>query len=183
MLASRLRSLVVGAVALFAATSPAAAQPWAGSGASGLDPYGHAWQLTGGSPLAWGIPGHGAGTIAWTGPTLSSFEITFADGSLIGTNLTQTNFNATRMRNSSEAIYWTALLSADRRTALFTAPAGGELTAGDAFFVNVVFEGADRPTAFTAEYNVNAVPEPGTYALLATGLVAVAGVARRRRPR
>jgi hypothetical protein len=180
MLASRLRSLALGAFALVVAATPAAAQPWGGAGASGLDPYGHAWQFTD-TPLAWGIPGHGFGTISWTGPTLSSFEITFNGGSDISSDLDPTSFDATRMWNGRTNTFFDVFVSLDLHTAVFTAPAGSELMSGDLFFVNVVFEDTDRPTSFTAQYNVAAVPEPGTWALLATGLVAVAGVARRRR--
>jgi PEP-CTERM motif len=44
------------------------------------------------------------------------------------------------------------------------------------------FGGAGEPlTAFTLNGSVNAIPEPQTYALMALGLAAVAGAARRRR--
>lgn len=181
MMTSRLRSLVLGAVALAVAASPAAAQAWGGAGGSGVDPYGHPWQITAGSPLAWGIPGLGFGTLTWAGPTLSSFEIAFNGGSLIATNVDPDSFTATRMRNVSETTFWDVLLAADRRSVLFTAPTGAEITTGDEFFVNVVFETADRPTSFTATYNVTAVPEPSTYVLMATGLLAIGGAAARRR--
>ncbi len=58
----------------------------------------------------------------------------------------------------------------------FTAQFAGQRP-GDVF--NAINSGGTLPVAFSAEFNV--VPEPSTYALLATGIGALGVVARRRR--
>ena len=59
---------------------------------------------------------------------------------------------------------------------VFTAQFAGK-TPEDVF--NAINSGGTLPVAFSAEFNV--VPEPSTYALLATGIGALGVVARRRR--
>jgi len=61
---------------------------------------------------------------------------------------------------------------------VFTAQFSG-LTPTQVF--NTINTGGSLPVSFSGEFTVNAVPEPSTYALLATGIGALGLVARRRR--
>jgi hypothetical protein len=71
--------------------------------------------------------------------------------------------------------------TAQNYNGVFTAQFAG-LNPGQVF--NAINTGGTLPVAFSAEFNVVAssvVPEPSTYALLATGIGALGAVARRRR--
>ncbi len=181
------------AATLFATAAPASAQIYfSGAPASGTDPFGLTYLtdvLTDGgiSVLAFGIPGLNAGTrpLPAGAPTIASFEIRFTGGSPLSTNLDTLDFFGTRLLNATTFGFFDAVVSADRTTATFTAPAGLEIDPGERFFVNVVFAGTDLPTTFDAVYNgtlgATAVPEPATIVLVATGLAGVTMLARRRR--
>jgi hypothetical protein len=181
-----IRTVLAGALALAALSSSAAAQAWTGAGTSGVDPLGQGWRLDDSlGPLAWSIPGLGDGGRPWDGPVpLTSFTIAFVGGSPISANFDEFDFFATRLYNSDRDVTWRVLLSTDRHTAHFVAPAGDGIAPGELFLANVIFDGAERPESFSARYGVSAVPEPGTYALLATGLAVLGvGARRQRRPR
>lgn len=174
-------TLLAGALAL-ATPSITAAQAWGGTGDAGTDPYGQGWRLDDAlGPLVWSIPGFGDGGRPWEGPVpLHSFTIALVGGTPIVANHDPFDFFATRLMNSDRDVAWDVVLSPDRRAARFAAPPGGEIVPGEIFFVNLVFEGGERPTAFTAHYGVTAAPEPGSYALLATGLAGLVAVRARR---
>ena len=69
-------------------------------------------------------------------------------------------------------------MSAD--TQYFPSPDHGSVDASAIYTVRVLTAGADYSSASRTRYVVAVGPEPSTYALLAAGLMAVAGIARRR---
>ena len=65
-------------------------------------------------------------------------------------------------------------------TQFFPSPDHGSVDASAIYTVRVLTAGAGYSSASGTRYVVAVVPEPSTYALLAAGLMAVAGIARRR---
>lgn len=193
---TKLFSVLLGAslaVAAFAAPAGAVVVSFSG-GAGGTDPLGHSYQASD-SQGAWGSPGLGSGTLAFNlgnfsnsaGSFATEFDFTILGGVSgdIDTTPASGPFGSestTRFSNITDGILWNTVF-VNSNAARFIAPAGTQIDVGDVFFVNVVFTGpvdlqnfsfaalwTDQPTS---------VPEPGTLALLASGLIGL-GLMRRK---
>ncbi len=183
--------LAVMLVGILLLVGPASAGvTWGGSGASGTDPYGHAWSVQNDwlhpNQDSWGIPGLGQFTLDWNGPVpIHDFHITFTDlppgvaiNSVPPPEDPGGSDDSTRFSNVDDWVLWDRVISGNQVS--FYAPAGEALDPGDEFFVNVVFTGlTPGGVAFEASYTV--IPEPSTWALLGAGLLAL--VVRRRAKR
>jgi hypothetical protein len=169
---------------------PLAAYPvaWAGAGAAGVDPFGHTWSVgaTVNGNTAWGMPGLFESTLDFAGPCCATdFHITFLgvpagvsidyvtpEGGPGGTN------ESTRFSATDDGVLWTRVAGGPASVSFF-APAGTSLAPGERFFVNVTFDGVYAPVAFDAVWT--GIPEPGTWALMLTGLGGVFGLRLRRK--
>jgi hypothetical protein len=191
-------TLAVIVVLAAASTSHALDLAWGGSGLSGVDPLGNAWQIlnTGpGGASVWGIPGNGLGTTGFQGPAdgfVRDFHISFldlpADVSIVPT-ATGTDANLTTFADTGDpgfTVWNRAIHSAS--SVSFAAPAGTQLDVGESFFTNVVLSRALSTLeisglSFRARWTDDGViPEPATATL---GLLAMGALgtltARRRR--
>ncbi len=182
--------IVLAMVIMVFAASAKADVSFVGIGAAGADVYGNAWSWNNNGPggaSAWGIPGLLAGTLTWTGPATSDFDIVFGTKETVmpAIDLTPTPGNSpfgsyltTRFSNVTAGALWT-MVSVSPTEVQFFAPGGAQLVAGDTFFVNVVFTGNIDPTkvGFVATYSP--VPVPPTLLLLAPGLLGLVGIRKR----
>jgi hypothetical protein len=182
---------------LLSVAGPASADfiPFSGSGSSGTistPPGSVSWSLLV-DPInpaqdAWGIPGLGAGVVAWPGSgTESEFVITFTglpSGVVINPLPLPTPggfTDATRFEVDAPngPHLWDRTISADGLSVDFVAPPGAALTPGEPFFVNVVFTGhTGGSVTFTGAFDP--VPEPTSMALVGVGLAGLVGYAWRR---
>ena len=178
-------------VMVMAFTAPAKADvSFVGIGAAGVDTYGNGWTWNNNGPggaSAWGIPGLLAGTLTWTGPATSDFDIVFGTKETLmpAIDLTPTPGNSpfgsyltTRFSNVTAGALWN-MVSVSPSEVQFFAPAGAQLVAGDTFFVNVVFTGNIDPTkvGFVATYSP--VPLPPALLLFAPGIAGLAAIRKR----
>lgn len=190
------RSVSAGiAICLAIVSVPAAAVvvAFGGSGAPGVDPLGHAYQLDDSTgPWAWGIPGLGFGTV----PFNTGFQV-FVDGFDYATSFSfvvlsgptiapaGSGFFDTRLVNVATGVAWNVTFASTQQVH-FTAPSFADrLVPGQQFFVNVVFNEpvVDRERfAFGALWDAPPIPEPETWALMIAGFGMV-GFALRRRAR
>jgi len=70
---------------------------------------------------------------------------------------------------------WTPVLSNGGTTVTFTAPGSQMLLPGDSFYINIYFSGDEGSSvAFTGGWSQEAVPEPFTLGLTASGLLTIA---------
>jgi hypothetical protein len=179
-----------------ASTSHALDLAWGGSGLSGVDPLGNAWQILNTGPSGesvWGIPGNGLGTTGFQGPAgdfVRDFHINFidlpADVSIVATP-TGTAANLTTFADSNGFAVWDRAIHSASSVS-FAAPAGTQLDVGEGFFTNVVLSRALSTLeisglSFRARWTDDGnIPEPATVTL---GLFAIGAlgtlVARRRR--
>ena len=164
-------------VALASHTTFAFNSTWTGSGVSGVDSLGQAWEFV---ETGWGIPGLEKGTIPWIGPDfITGFSITF-DGLPVTTEIIASDppSEATAFEVDSQA--WDRVI--DGKSVTFSAPdlVLNRLNPNQEFFVNVSFEGEFDPAnvSFVAEYSM-IVPEPCGGALT---LVTIALQLLRRKP-
>lgn len=175
-----------------------------GNGNTGTDAFGQTWQwsLTTGpqsasSPgagfSAWGTPGLGAGTIDQYGGSVpaSDFEISFVLP--LGTDILQTpspftggynEFTRFEVCSGGSCTAWNPVFSnvAGAHQVNFFAPAGTFLTAGESYFVNVIFSNGNVDgfnSGFSAVFT-SAVPEPSTWAMMILGFFGIGFLAYRR---
>lgn len=181
-------------VSLVGVAAFAGSYPFAGAGPFGVTaPCGNSWLYNAdGATLEpdWGIPGVGAGTLAWCkSTTITDFEITFdlPPGTVIdpaqilvgnGAGCVGSTGGGTTFCASPYSAPWTAALLASNSIAFYASP-GNALTNGDAFFVNIFFSGPDPGNpGFSGAWTYT--PEPGTMLLFGSGIVGLAGVLRRK---
>jgi hypothetical protein len=185
--------IVLAMVIMVFAASAKADVTFPGLGATGADPYGNTWTWNNNGPAgasAWGIPGLLAGTVTWTGPATSDFDI------VIGTSLTLPpgvaidltptpgndsggSYLTTRFSNVTAGALWNVVSVSPTQVNFFAPNAATNLVAGDTFFVNVVLTGNIDPTkvGFVASYS--AVPLPPSLLLLAPGLLGLVGIRKK----
>ena len=172
---------------------------FSGSGSSGsIAPNALPWSLLPASEnlfrgvSVWGVPGFGNGNATWpsgNGNALS-FTITFT-GLPGGVSIDQTPDpnptganDFTRFHRGDDGVIWIPGYTGGN-SVTFTAPI--IMPAGTDFFVNVAFTGdVGSSVSFTGNWDtdVKAVPEPGSFGLLAVAILA-AGIffgKRSRRP-
>ena len=164
--------------------------PFSGSGSSGTvnpgQPFSYNFDGAVFEP-DWGIPGVNNGLAVWSGPTIDQFTITFnlaagiaIDPLNLGTTCNGGPFGGTAFCASPYSQPWNVTtLTADSIT--FTALPGGDLLInGDPFFVNIFFTGGDpNGASFSGDW-VSPVPEPSGFVLFGSGILALAGVFRRK---
>jgi len=178
-----------------ASTAHAIVLPFTGSGASGVDPLGHAWAVSPsldiGQDPSWGAPGQVAGTERFNINDVSNSNGDFATGFLFvvrggldGAIATDAN---TRLRDVSTGELWSRQFLGTKGV-LFTAPTGSAMYRFDEFLINVGFtREADLGNfAFAARWLDSPlpggadVPEPATWALMLAGFGLVGATLRRR---
>jgi hypothetical protein len=178
----------LGLIALMGqAASAQTTVPWSGSTTSGTDPYGNSWRFDSSIVPSWGAPGLGFGTLNWPSTNdLNSLSVVF--DLPLGVAIDQTPASGpfgleftTRFSDITDGVLWnTTFQGANGVT--FTAPVGATLTQGKEFFYNVAFTGAIGDSVpFSATYNGSAVPEPGTFAMIAGLGASGCGLLLRRR--
>jgi hypothetical protein len=186
--------LVLWVVALIPGAAFAGNIPFSGSGTSGSLQTGQpfAYDFDGGVfEPDFGVPGVGAGTATWSGPTVDSFEISFnlPNGVIIDPAMVQLGqtgdcvggaAGGTAFCAQPYTAPWVATLIGNN-TILFTASAGNDLTNGDPFFLNIFFSGGD-PNGATFNGNFGtSTPEPSSILLMSSGVLGLATVLRRRK--
>jgi len=157
---------------------------FAGGAESGTGPYGvtWAWDKTFGpasatSPgagySAWGTPGLGYGEDVYENPVAATdFQVSFVNFSgltIDSTPSTSSGGYTELTRMTADGVAWTPVING--QTVTFYAPTGVTLSAGEDYFINVVFDSktlSGANTSFTAAFST-AVPEASTWAMLLLG--------------
>ena len=170
---------------------------WGGSGASGVDPLGHTWLLdpdgAASRAVSWGMPGLGELVLPFGADLVTDFHIAFGLPSGVtidetpatsGTGFeTTTRFSVEPFSADTTTLWDRTIMGGD--TVWFIAPDPSVfLTAGQTFFVNVIFVGGTIDPAdfeFRAEWTMDAVPEPATLTLIGLGLAGIGFAGRRRK--
>jgi len=169
--------------------------PWAWSKTDGV-PAGKSGPLSPGKGFSvWGTPGLGGGVVPYDDATTATdFEISFTSfGPPLAINFTPspmpggydewTRFSVCDSAGSN-CVAWVPTEISPTSVEFF-APTGSELTAGDHYFVNVVFDEKSangHNTLFLAYFTTN-VPELSTWAMFGIGFAAigVVGLSKRRK--
>jgi hypothetical protein len=186
--------------ALMAAASAAHAVdiPFTGLGSAGVDPIGHAWNLTpsldAGQDPSWGEPGQAGGTERFNINDVSNSHGDYATGFLFvvrgGLDGAIGQDPSTRFKDFTTGDVWTPHFLGTHGV-LFTAPGVDRVSRFDEFIVNVGLLGAlnFEQFAFTArwldggspgEIGPPGVPEPAAWALMIAGFGLVGATLRRR---
>ena len=161
--------------------------PFSGSGASGMIAPGQPWTINQLSTFNWGTPGIGQGFGTWNGTIpIEDFTITFAFTN--GVQITNLETGPT-CGTGNETVFcsgsltpWTPVLSNGGTTVTFTAPGSQMLLPGDSFYINIYFDGDEGSSVtFRGGWSQEAVPEPFTLGLTASGLLTIAAARRWRR--
>src|ERR1035441_9165369 len=174
------------AIKQYSATNMSTCPSLAGTFQYYQSPYGYVtgYSYNGGHKAPW--PGQPAPL--WVSPTsLDKSTLTFdlaagiaIDPLNLGTTCNGGPFGGTAFCASPYSQPWNVTtLTADSIT--FTALPGGDLLInGDPFFVNIFFTGGDpNGASFSGDW-VTPVPEPSGFVLFGSGIVALAGVFRRK---
>ena len=154
---------------------------------SGMDAFGNQWNWDktigvlpgpGAGFSAWGTPGLDFGVVTYGGANPSNnFEISF--DFFVGGGIDQTppsggGGNEETTRLSVDGTLWTAKFDGSKSVE-FDAPTGTWITAGDSFFVNVVFDNKllnGTTAGFSATWSATTVvPETSTWVMMALGFV------------
>jgi len=161
---------------------------FSGSGSSGTIDPGQPFFYNFDGNNDWGVPGINNGLATWNSSLpINSFTIMFdlpggvtIDANDLGTNCNGGPSSGTVFCAAPYTQPW-SVTSLTGNSITFTAQNGGDiLTNGDQFFINIFFTGDATGSSFSGEWE-SSVPEPGSFLLFGSGLVAVAGVLRRRR--
>jgi PEP-CTERM motif len=166
----------------------------AGNGPSGTDAWGNpwTWSTTTGccgvaaGLAAWGNPGLGDGESTYGSSTpATGFEISFVNplANINETASTSAGGYNEFTRFTADGVAWTPHFIGGNEV-VFSAPVGDSLTAGEDFFVNVIFDESSSvvngsTTGFTAVFT--AVPEPASWALMLLGAGMIGGGLRMNR--
>ena len=174
-----------------------------GVGNTGTDAFGNPWlwSTTAGPKGAdspgkgysvWGTPGLGEGLATYKGSEpADAFFVSFV------VNHTGATFNQTpspivggydewtrfNVCTSKGCVAWTPVYLDSGNEVDFYAPAGDDLTYGETYFVNVLFNQktlSGKNIGFSADF-ATAVPEPASWALMILGVAAIGGAVRSRR--
>jgi len=176
---AKISALILASAAMAGATIVI---PFSGSGSSGTIAPGEAWTINQLSTFNWGTPGVGQGFETWNGTIpIEDFTITFAFTN--GVQITNLETGPT-CGTGNETVFceakgtlipWTPVLSNNGATVTFTAPSQLMLLPGDSFFINIYFNGDEGSTVtFRGGWSQEAVPEPFTLGLTASGLLTIA---------